>query len=149
MGNSNNKNKNQATDEKKNETQAQTVENQQTDAPAATDSGDTQPPVTPPADSGAGDGNCGSTPTDTPPAGEKEGSEEQPEGGGSQPVDESADGGKTKDKKVRLTLRHKSHTQHYYRCGLMLTKVFAEYEVSKEAVAKIKADKWIEIKGSK
>lgn len=147
MGNSNNKN--QATDEKKNETQAQTVENQQTDAPAATDSGDTQPPVTPPADSGAGDGNCGSTPTDTPPAGEKDGSEEQPEDGGSQPVDESAVGGKTKDKKVRLTLRHKSHTQHYYRCGLMLTKVFAEYEVSKEALAKIKADKWIEIKGSK
>lgn len=149
MGNSNNKNKNQATDEKKNETQAQTVENQQTDAPAATDSGDTQPPVTPPADSGAGDGNCGSTPTDTPPAGEKDGSEKQPEGGGSQPVDESAVGGKTKDKKVRLTLRHKSHTEHYYRCGLMLTKVFAEYEVSKETVAKIMADKWIEIKGSK
>ena len=149
MGNNNNKNKNQSTDEKKDKTQAQTVENQQTDAPAATDSGDTQPPVTPPADSGAGDGNCGSTPTDTPPAGEKDGSEEQPEGGGSQPVDESADGGKTKDKKVRLTLRHKSHTQHYYRCGLMLTKVFAEYEVSKETVAKIMADKWIEIKGSK
>lgn len=149
MGNNNNKNKNKSTDEKKDKTQAQTVENQQTDAPAATDSGDTQPPVTPPADSGAGDGNCGSTSTDTPPAGEKDGSEEQPEGGGSQPVDESADGGKTKDKKVRLTLRHKSHTQHYYRCGLMLTKVFAEYEVSKETVAKIMADKWIEIKGSK
>lgn len=149
MGNSNNKNKNQATDEKKNETQAQTVENQQTDAPAATDSGDTQPPVTPPADSDAGDGNGDSTPTDTPAAGKKDGSEEQLEGGGSQPVDESADGGKTKDKKVKLTLRHKSHTQHYYRCGLMLTKVFAEYEVSKEAVAKIKADKWIEIKDCK
>lgn len=149
MGNNNNKNKNQSTDEKKDKTQAQTVENQQTDAPAATDSGDTQPPVTPPADSGAGDGNCGSTPTDTPPAGEKDGSEEQPEGGGSQPVDESAVGGKTKDKKVRMTLRHKSHTQHYYRCGLMLTKVFGEYEVSEDAVAKIKADNWIEIKGSK
>lgn len=146
MGKSNNKN--QTTDEKKNETQAQTVENLQTDAPAATDSGDTQPPVTPPADSGAGDGNGDSTPTDTPAAGKKDGSEEQPEGGGSKPVDESA-GGKTKDKKVKLTLRHKSHTQHYYRCGLMLTKVFAEYEVSEEAVAKIKADKWIEIKGSK
>lgn len=132
MGNSNNKNKNQATDEKKNETQAQTVENQQTDAPAATDSGDTQPPVTPPADSGAGDGNCGRTPTDTPAA------------GGADDKDS-----KIKDKKVKLTLRHKSHTQHYYRCGLMLTKVFAEYEVSEDAVAKIKADKWIEIKGSK
>lgn len=149
MGISNNKNKNQSTDEKKNETQAQTVENQQTDAPAATANGDIQPTVTQPVDSGAGDGNSDSTPADTPPAGEKDGSEEQPEGGGSQPVDESADGGKTKDKKVRLTLRHKSHTQHYYRCGLMLTKVFAEYEVSKETVAKIMADKWIEIKGSK
>ena len=147
MGNSNNKNKNQATDEKKDKTQ--TVENQQPENPAQADSGDTQPPVTPPADSGAGDGNGDSTPTDTPAAGKKDGSEEQPEGGGSQPVDESADGGKTKDKKVKLTLRHKSHTQHYYRCGLMLTKVFAEYEVSEEAVAKIKADKWIEIKDSK
>lgn len=149
MGISNNKNKNQSTDEKKNETQAQTVENQQTDAPAATDSGDTQPPVTPPADSGAGDGNSDSTPTDTPPAGEKDGSEEQPEGGGSQPVDESADGGKTKDKKVKLTLRHKSHTQHYYRCGLRLTKSFAEYDVPAASVVRIKADRWIEIKGSK
>lgn len=149
MGNNNNKNKNQSTDEKKDKTQAQTVENQQTDAPAATDSGDIQPTVTQPVDSGAGDGNGDSTPTDTPPAGEKDGSEKQPEGGGSQPVDESAVGGKTKDKKVRLTLRHKSHTQHYYRCGLMLTKVFGEYEVSEDAVAKIKADKWIEIKGSK
>ena len=132
MGNNNNKNKNQSTDEKKDKTQAQTVENQQTDAPAATDSGDTQPPVTPPADSGAGDRNGDSTPTDTPAA------------GGADDKDS-----KTKDKKVKLTLRHKSHTQHYYRCGLMLTKVFAEYEVSEEAVAKIKADKWIEIKGSK
>jgi len=129
MGNSNKK-QNQATDEKKDETQVQPGENPQTENPAQADSGDTQPPV-------------------TPPAGKKDGSEEQPEGGSSQPVDESADGGKTKDKKVRLTLRHKSHTQHYYRCGLMLTKVFAEYEVSEEAVAKIKADKWIEIKGSK
>lgn len=36
MGNNNNKNKNNSTDEKKDKTQAQTVENQQTDAPAAT-----------------------------------------------------------------------------------------------------------------
>ena len=149
MGNNNNKNKNQSTDEKKDKTQAQTVENQQTDAPAATDSGDTQPPVTPPADSGAGDGNCGSTPTDTPPAGEKDGSEKQPEGGGSQPVDESAVGGKTKDKKVRLTLRHKSHTQHYYRCGLRLTKSFAEYDVPAASIVRIKADRWIEVKDGK
>lgn len=149
MGISNNKNKNQSTDEKKNETQAQTVENQQTENPAQADSGDTQPPVTPPADSSAGDGNGDSTPTDTPPAGEKDGSEEQPEGGGSQPVDESAVGGKTKDKKVRLTLRHKSHTQHYYRCGLRLTKSFAEYDVPAASVVRIKADRWIEVKDGK
>ncbi len=132
MGNSNNKNKNQATDEKKNETQAQTVENQQTDAPAATDSGDTQMTVTQPVASDADTGNGDGALTDTPAA------------GGADDKDS-----KTKDKKVKLTLRHKSHTQHYYRCGLMLTKVFAEYEVSEKAVAKIKADKWIEIKGSK
>lgn len=132
MGNSNNKNKNQATDEKKNETQSKTVENQQTDAPVATDSGDTQPTVTQPVASDADTGNGDGAPTDTPAA------------GGADDKDS-----KTKDKKVKLTLRHKSHTQHYYRCGLMLTKVFAEYEVSEEAVAKIKADKWIEIKGSK
>lgn len=132
MGNSNNKNKNQATDEKKNETQTQTVENQQTDAPVATDSGDTQPAVTQSVASGADTGNGDGAPTDTSTA------------GGADDKD-----CKAKEKKVKLTLRHKSHTQHYYRCGLMLTKVFAEYEVSEEAVAKIKADKWIEIKGSK
>ncbi len=132
MGNRNNKNKNQATDEKKDETQAQTVENQQTDASAATDSGDIQQTVTQAAASDADTGNGDGVPTDTPAVG---GADDK--------------GGKTKDKKVKLTLRHKSHTQHYYRCGLMLTKVFAEYEVSEDAVAKIKSDKWIEIKGSK
>ena len=112
MGNSSKKT-NQATDEKKDETQAQTAENQQTENPEQTDSDETQPPV-------------------TPPAGETSGKDE-----------------KAEEKKVKLTLRHKSHTQHYYRCGLMLTKAFAEYEVSEEAAAKIKADKWIEVKGSK
>lgn len=134
MGNSN-KNQKPKTEEQKNET-VQPAGNQQPENPVtenpAQGGGDTQPPVTPPADSGAGDGNGDSTPTDTPAA------------GGADDKDS-----KTKDKKVKLTLRHKSHTQHYYRCGLMLTKVFAEYEVSEEAVAKIKADKWIEIKGSK
>lgn len=142
------KKQNQTGDEKKAETPVQTVENQQTENPAQTDSGDTQPPVTPPADSGVGGENGDNTPTDTPPAGEKDSSEEQPEGGGSQPVNAAKDG-KNEEEKVKLTLRHKSHTQHYYRCGLMLTKVFAEYEVAKEAVAKIKADKWIEIKDCK
>lgn len=137
MGNSNKK-QNQATDEKKDETQVQPGDNPQTENPALTGdgNGDTQLPVTPHDDSDAdsGSGNGG----DNPPADETGGSDEK-----------SEKDSKTKDKKVKLTLRHKSHTQHYYRCGLMLTKVFAEYEVSEEAVAKIKADKWIEIKGSK
>ena len=146
-----NKKQNQTTEAQKDENaQGQPAENQQTENPAQNGggNGDVQPSATPPANADANGGNDDSTPTVTPPAGEKDGSEEQPEGGGSKPVDESA-GGKTKDKKVKLTLRHKSLTQHYYRCGLMLTKVFAEYEVSKDAVAKIKADKWIEIKDSK
>lgn len=172
-----NKKQNQTTEAQKDENaQGQPAENQQTENPAQNGggNGDVQPSATPPANADANGGNDDSTPTVTPPAGEKDGSEEQPEGGGSQPTvtqpvasdadtgngdgaptDTPAAGGaddkdgKTKDKKVKLTLRHKSHTQHYYRCGLMLTKVFAEYEVSEEAVAKIKADKWIEIKGSK
>ena len=56
---------------------------------------------------------------------------------------------KEKAKTVKLTLRHKSHTPHYHRCGLTLTKTFAEYEVSEDCVEKIKGDKWIEVKDAK
>lgn len=140
MGNSNNKNKNQATDEKKNETQAQTVENQQPENPAQADSGDTQPTVTQQTETPAS--------SETPPAdnADKDGNaSEQPKDGNAEKKAESDAAKKT----VKMVLKHKSHTPHYHRCGLMLTKVFAEYEVSEEAVAKIKADKWIEVKGSK
>ena len=61
---------------------------------------------------------------------------------------ETANAGKT-EKTVKLVLMHKSHTPHYHRCGLTLTKVWAEYEVPKSCVDKIKADKWIEVKDSK
>ncbi|WP_147615116.1 hypothetical protein [Treponema pectinovorum] len=60
-----------------------------------------------------------------------------------------ADSEKEKAKTVKLTLRHKSHTPHYHRCGLTLTKTFAEYEVSEDCVERIKGDKWIEVKDSK
>lgn len=52
-------------------------------------------------------------------------------------------------KTVTMMLRHKSHTPHYHRCGLTLTKVFAEYEVPEDCVERIKGDKWIEIKDAK
>lgn len=64
-------------------------------------------------------------------------------------ADSSADAGKESEsskKVVKMVLRHQSHTPHYHRCGLTLTKVFAEYDVPEESVAKIKADKWIVIK---
>lgn len=62
---------------------------------------------------------------------------------------DEADSEKEKAKTVKLTLRHKSHTPHYHRCGLTLTKTFAEYEVSEDCVERIKGDKWIEVKDSK
>lgn len=48
---------------------------------------------------------------------------------------------------VGLTLRHKSHTPCYHRCGLCITRMWKEYEVTVEKALLIKADKWIEIKG--
>lgn len=50
---------------------------------------------------------------------------------------------------VKMVLKHKSHTTNYHRCGLTLTKVFAEYEVPSECVDKIKADRWICIQDEK
>lgn len=141
MGNSN-KNQKPKTEEQKNET-VQPAGNQQPENPVtenpvtenpAQGGGDTQP--TPPGNA-AGDNQPGETPTD------KTG------GDGDKPEVTLPEDKNEKAKKVKLVLRHKSHTPHYHRCGLTLTKVFAEYEVSEEAVAKIKADKWIEIKGSK
>lgn len=97
---------------------------------ADTDKGDEEPPADdadkdggaePPADDAEKDGDS------EPPAPEKE---VQPE-------------------TVKMTLRHKSHTQFYHRAGLAITKVFADYDVPAESVGKIKGDKWIEVKDSK
>lgn len=53
------------------------------------------------------------------------------------------------EKTVKLLLKHKSTSMHYHRCGLTLSKTFAEYEVPESAVAKLKADKWIVVQESK
>lgn len=57
--------------------------------------------------------------------------------------------GEASAKSVKMTLRHKSHTPRYHRCGLTLTKAFAEYDVPEECVERVKSDKWIEVKGAK
>lgn len=120
MGNSSKK-QNQATDEEKDEkAQTPAAEIPQTENPS---------PVEKPAADDAGNGGN----ADSQPKGENA---------------EKIAGADTK-KTVRMVLKHKSHTPHYHRCSLTLTQVFAEYEVPEEAVAKIKADKWIEVKDSK
>ena len=118
----NNKPQNQKTDEKKDEAEkTQVAETQKTEPPAS-----------------EGEQNPSSAGTDnTDKAAKSEASEEK------------GSGTAAAKKTVKMVLRHKSHTPHYYRCGLMLTKVFAEYDVPEESVQKLKADKWIEIKGSK
>lgn len=50
---------------------------------------------------------------------------------------------------VKMVLKHKSHTTNYHRCGLTLTKLFADYEVPAESVEKLKSDKWIVVQESK
>ena len=153
MGNNNKQNKNQSADS---QTTAANGDEQKTDTatPATVQPADTQqnadtaqPATTEPpnGDTNAGNNNAdnGVAPSapvvpELPPANEK--------GGG-----KSDDAGKTETaaKTVTMTLRHKSHTPHYHRCGLTLTKVFADYEVPEDCVERIKGDKWIEVKGAK
>ncbi len=97
----------------------------------AADSGGTEPPASvdpvPPNADENGDGKTDNTdPTPTVSAGNE-----------------------TETKTVMMTLRHKSHTPRYHRCGLTLTTVFAEYEVPVDCVERIKGDKWVEVKGAK
>lgn len=92
-----------------------------TETPNADGAGTDKGDEEPPADDADKDGDS------EPPASEKE---VQPE-------------------TVKMTLRHKSHTQFYHRAGLAITKVFADYDVPAESVGKIKGDKWIEVKDAK
>ena len=121
MGNNKQK-QGQVTDEKKDEnSQTPAAETPQTENPA--------PSETPTADDADKDGNASEQPKD-------------------ENAEQKADSDAAK-KTVKMVLKHKSHTPHYHRCGLTLTQVFTEYEVPKEAVAKLKADKWIVVKDSK
>lgn len=163
------KKQNQTTEEQKDENaQGQPAENQQTENPAQNGggNGDVQPSATPPANADTNGGNADDKPTDTPPAdnqptetptGEqpKSGDDGKTDGADAQPPAPPAlpqskkgetDSEPKKEKTVTLTLRHKSHTPHYHRCGLTLTKTWAEYEVSEESAARLKADKWVEVK---
>lgn len=128
-------NKNQKTSEKKDETeQAQVAETQQPETPAQAGTAQTAPAV----------------PTDTPSADDSNAApadEEKDETAQIQTTEtKNAD---TAAKTVKMVLKHKSHTPHYHRCGLTLTKAFAEYEVPAESVEKLKADKWIVVQESK
>ena len=131
MGNKNNQNKNQATEE------SQTVPANDDGQDTAQPSADAQPAA---AEQPNGDTNAESSSADN-------GAPSPAENGGGKPDD----AGKTETaaKKVTMTLRHKSHTPHYHRSGLTLTKVFADYEVPEDCVERIKGDKWIEVKGAK
>lgn len=115
-----NKNQNQKTEEKKEENApAQAAENQQTEKPAES----------------AQSENAGK-------------SEKAAETSQTEKAEEAAENPNV-EKTVKMVLKHKSHTPHYHRCGLMLTKTFAEYEVPESAVEKLKADKWIVVQESK
>lgn len=115
-----NKNQNQKTEEKKEENApTQAAENQQTEKPAES----------------AQSENAGK-------------SEKAAETSQTEKAEEAAETPKA-EKTVKMVLKHKSHTPHYHRCGLTLSKTFAEYEVPESAVEKLKADKWIVVQESK
>lgn len=134
-----NKNQSQKIEDKKDEkTQEPAAENQQTETPAQT--GTEQPaetteqmtaPVLPEL-----------PPTNSAPADKTEDETAREKNAESESTDTAA-------KTVKMVLKHKSHTTNYHRCGLTLTKVFAEYEVPAESVDKIKADRWICVQDEK
>ena len=119
-----NKNQNQKTEEKKEETaQAQSAENQKTE-------------------------NASEKPAESAQAENAGKSEKAAETSQTEKAEEAAENPKA-EKTVKMVMKHKSHTPHYHRCGLTLTKSFAEYDVPAESVEKLKADKWIVVQGSK
>lgn len=69
--------------------------------------------------------------------------------GGQDKIRQEESGTGTTAETVKMVLKHKSHTPHYHRCGLTLTQSFAEYDVPKECVEKLKADKWIAVQERK
>ena len=133
-----NKNQSQKTDDKKDEkTQASAAENQQTETPAQTSTEQTATPQT-------DDGSTAPAVPELPPTDEKGGGNDK-----TNDTDETLTDKSMAAKTVKMVLKHKSHTSNYHRCGLTLTKVFAEYEVPAECVDKIKADRWICVQDEK
>ncbi|MBO5607298.1 MAG: hypothetical protein J5930_05320 [Treponema sp.] len=119
-----NKNQNQKTEEKKEENApTQAAENKQTE-------------------------NASEKPAESAQSENAGKSEKATETSQTEKVEEAAENPKA-EKTVKMVLKHKSHTPHYHRCGLTLSKTFAEYEVPESAVEKLKADKWIVVQESK
>lgn len=133
-----NKNQSQKADDKKDEkTQAPAAENQQIETPSQTSTEQTATPQT-------DDGSSAPAVPELPPTDEKGGGNDKTDD-----TDKTSSDKNTAAKTVKMVLKHKSHTTNYHRCGLTLTKVFAEYEVPAECVDKIKADRWICVQDEK
>ena len=133
-----NKNQSQKADDKKDEkTQAPAAENQQIETPSQTSTEQTATPQT-------DDGSSAPAVPELPPTDEKGGGNDKTDD-----TDKTSSDKNTAANTVKMVLKHKSHTTNYHRCGLTLTKVFAEYEVPSECVDKIKADRWICIQDEK
>lgn len=133
-----NKNQSQKADDKKDEkTQAPAAENQQIETPSQTS---TEQSATPQTD----DGSSAPAVPELLSTDEKGGGNDKTDG-----TDKTSSDKNTAANTVKMVLKHKSHTTNYHRCGLTLTKVFAEYEVPSECVDKIKADRWICIQDEK
>ena len=82
------------------------------------------------SDNNSGGGNGDSNDGDSNGGGETPGSENQQ---------------KSAEKKIRVTLRHKTEYPRYRRAGLALGQTSAEYEVSKAQLAALKKDPWVVI----
>jgi hypothetical protein len=52
-------------------------------------------------------------------------------------------------KTVAMTVKHKSHTRFYYRCGIEFTQEFRSYDIPEDKAEKIKTDTWLVVKADK
>ena len=88
---------------------------------------------------GSGNGNSG----DGGGNGDSNGGGNGNNGGGEIPGSENPQ--KSAEKKIRVTLRHKTEYPRYRRAGLALGQTSAEYEVSGAQLATLKKDPWVVI----
>lgn len=112
-------------------------ESETTETPSQTSTEQTATPQT-------DDGSSAPAVPELPPTDEKGGGNDKTDD-----TDKTSSDKNTAANTVKMVLKHKSHTTNYHRCGLTLTKVFAEYEVPSECVDKIKADRWIVVQEGK